>query len=60
MIEKENELLSIAFPNTITKHDNVYKHYKIDKWKDNNWKRQEVGPADDYYAYENVRDYGKI
>lgn len=33
MIEKEKELLSGAFPNTTTKHDNVYKHDKIDKWK---------------------------
>lgn len=45
MIEKEKELLSGAFPNKITKHDNVYKHNKIDKWKNNNWKRQEVGPV---------------
>lgn len=33
MIEMEKELLSGAFPNAITKHDNVYKHDKIDKWK---------------------------
>lgn len=36
MIEKEKEFLSEALYNTITKHNNVYKHDKIDKWKNIN------------------------
>lgn len=47
-IEKEKELLSGAFPNTITKHDN------IDKWKNINWIRQEVGPVNKLVPWKSV------